>query len=67
MEVPIKVFDGTNGIRTFRHVPWHQRLDYRNTPGTFVYDEASKTLYLNGTVQFAGALCLPAPLSTRST
>lgn len=25
-------------------------------PGTFVYDEAAKTLYLNGTVQFAGTL-----------
>jgi hypothetical protein len=36
-EVPVKVFDGTNGIQKFRHVPWHQRLDYRNTPGTFVY------------------------------
>jgi hypothetical protein len=25
-------------------------------PGTFVYDGAPKTLYLNGTVQFAGTL-----------
>lgn len=55
-EVPIKIFDGTNGIQRFRQVPWHQRLDYRNTPGTFVYDEANKTLYLNGTVPFAGTL-----------
>lgn len=37
-------------------LPWHQRLDYRNTPGTFVYDEANETLYLNGTVQLAGTL-----------
>ena len=42
--------------RLFRQVPWHQRLEYRNTPGTFVYDEAAKYLYLNGTVQFAGTL-----------
>ena len=55
-EVPIKLFDGVNGIQKFRQVPWHQRLDYRNSPGTFVYDEANKTLYLNGTVQFAGTL-----------
>jgi hypothetical protein len=30
------------------------RLDYRSSPGTLVYDEANKTLYLNGAVQFAG-------------
>jgi hypothetical protein len=55
-EEPITLFDGTNGIQKFRQVPWHQRLSYRNTPCTFVYDEANKTLYLNGTVQFAGTL-----------
>jgi hypothetical protein len=55
-EEPIKLFDGTNGVQSFRQVPWHQRLDYRNTSGTFVYDEANKILYLNGTVQFAGTL-----------
>lgn len=55
-ETPIKLFDGANGIQHFRQVPFDKRLDYRNAPGTFVYDEANKTLYLNGTVQFAGTL-----------
>jgi hypothetical protein len=28
MAVPIKLFDGTNGIQKFRQVPWqHQRLE----------------------------------------
>jgi hypothetical protein len=55
-ETPIKLFDGNNGIQYFTQVPFHKRLEYRNSPGTFVYDEANKTLYLNGTVQFAGTL-----------
>jgi hypothetical protein len=55
-ETPIQLFDGTNGIQRFRQVPFNQRLTYRNSPGTFVYDEANKTLYLNGTAQFAGTL-----------
>jgi hypothetical protein len=32
------------------------RLSYKDTPNTFVYDESTQTLYLNGTVQFAGTL-----------
>jgi hypothetical protein len=55
-ETPIKLFDGANGIQYFRQVPFDKRLEHRNTPGTFVYDEANATLYLNGTVQFAGTL-----------
>jgi hypothetical protein len=55
-DTPIKLFDGANGIQYFRHVPFDRRLKYRNSPGTFVYDEATKYLYLNGTVQFAGTL-----------
>ena len=39
-------------------MPFDKRLEYRNAPGTFVYDEASKMLYLNGSVQFAGTLYL---------
>lgn len=53
---PVKLFDGTNGIQYFKQVPFDKRLEYLNSPGTFVYDEASKALYLNGTVQFAGTL-----------
>jgi hypothetical protein len=55
-EEPIKLFDGNNGIQYFKQVPFDKRLQYRNAPGTFVYDEANKTLYLNGTLQFAGTL-----------
>jgi hypothetical protein len=55
-DTPIKLFDGANGIQYFRQVPFDKRLEHRNTPNTFVYDEANKTLYLNGTVQFAGTL-----------
>ncbi|MFN3658181.1 MAG: hypothetical protein ACK4UO_13070 [Pseudolabrys sp.] len=54
-EEPITVFDGLNSVTKFREVPWNRRLDFRNSPNTFVYDEANKTLYLNGTVQ-AGTL-----------
>jgi hypothetical protein len=55
-ETPIKVFDGNNSFQRYRQVPFNERLLYRNTPSTFVYDEANKTLYLNGTVQYAGTL-----------
>jgi hypothetical protein len=55
-DTPIKLFDGANGIQYFKQVPFDKRLEYRNMPGTFVYDEANRTLYLNGTVQFAGTL-----------
>jgi hypothetical protein len=55
-DTPIKLFDGNNGIQYFKQAPFDKRLEYRNAPGTFVYDEANKTLYLNGTVQFAGTL-----------
>lgn len=50
-ETPIKLFDSTHGIQGFKQVPWEHRLGYRMSPGTFVYDEANRLLYLNGTVQ----------------
>jgi hypothetical protein len=53
---PIQLFDGTNRIQRFRQVPWNMRLAYKDMPNTFVYDESTQTLYLNGTVQFAGSL-----------
>jgi hypothetical protein len=55
-EEPITLFDGTNVQQRFRQVPWNKRLQYKDAPNTFVYDEANKTLYLNGTVQKAGTL-----------
>jgi hypothetical protein len=55
-ECPITLFDGANVQKSFRQVPWNQRLRYKDTPNTFVYDEANKVLYLAGTQQFAGTL-----------
>jgi hypothetical protein len=40
-DTPIKLVDGANGIQHFRQVPFDRRLEYRNTLGTFVYDEAA--------------------------
>jgi hypothetical protein len=53
---PVKVFDGIQNYYEYRQVPWNQRLRYINEPGTFVYDEANKNLYLNGSVTLAGTL-----------
>jgi hypothetical protein len=53
---PIRLFDGTNRIVEYRQVPFEERLSYKDAPNTFVYDEATKTLYLNGTLSFAGTL-----------
>jgi hypothetical protein len=53
---PIKLFDGSNRIEEYRQRPWNERLAYKQEPNTFVYDEANKRLYLNGSVGFAGTL-----------
>jgi hypothetical protein len=53
---PIRLFDGTTRTVRYRQVPFDDRLEYKDSPNTFVYDENTKTLYLNGTVEFAGTL-----------
>src|SRR5437868_3335054 len=53
---PIKLFDGGYRIEYYKQVPFNRRLEFIYVPNTFCWDEASKTLYLNGTVQFAGTL-----------
>ncbi len=55
-ELPIRLFDGNNLIEYYRQVPYDRRLEYKNVSNTFVFDENSKTLYLNGNVAFAGTL-----------
>lgn len=55
-ERPVKLFDGNNTISAYRQVPIENRLEHKDTPNTFVYDEFNKTLYLNGTPSFAGVL-----------
>jgi hypothetical protein len=53
---PIRLFDGTNKIAKYRLVPFEQRLEYKDSPNTAVYDHVNKLLYLNGTVPHAGTL-----------
>jgi hypothetical protein len=53
---PIKLFDGGNRIEYYRQVPWDQRLEHKDVPNTFVFDESTSTLYLNGLINFAGTL-----------
>lgn len=55
-ELPIRLFDGVDRVEYYRQVPWDRRLEYKNVSNTFVFDENSKTLYLNGTVSFIAAL-----------
>ncbi len=57
-KTPIKVFDGTNGIEYYTQVPWSQRLAYKDEPNTFVYDEANKRVYFNGTNSMGGTIYL---------
>lgn len=57
--VILKLFDGTDRIEYIRLVPFDQRLEYKDVSNTAVYDANSKTLYINGTVSFAGTLYLP--------
>ena len=55
-EHPIKLFDGNNGITAYSQRPFSSRLFSRSDPTTFVYDESAQTLYLNGSVPYAGTL-----------
>lgn len=53
---PVRLFDGSQRITRYRQVPFADRLEHLSSPQTFVYDPSTKSLYLNGTVQFAGTL-----------
>lgn len=55
-DTPIRLFDGSSRIEYYRQVPFEQRLEYKDISNTFVYDANSGTIYLNGTVAFAGTL-----------
>jgi hypothetical protein len=39
---PIRLFDGTNKIAKYRLVPFEQRLEYKDTPNTAVYDHVNR-------------------------
>jgi hypothetical protein len=47
---PIQLFDGNNRVEDYWQKPFNQRLRSKDISNTFVYDEANKLLYLNGTV-----------------
>lgn len=53
---PIRLFDGNQTFVDYWLRPFEDRLRYIQSPGTACYDEATKTLYLNGSIQFAGTL-----------
>lgn len=53
---PLKIFDGTNRVAYFVQVPFDRRLEYKDTAGTFVFDENAKVIYLNGVIAFSGTL-----------
>lgn len=52
----IRLFDGNQTFVDYYQVPFEDQLQYINSPNTFCYDAATKTLYLNGIIPFAGTL-----------
>lgn len=57
--VVIKLFDGNNNIEYYTLKSYDQRLEYKDVSHTCVFDENTKTLYLNGVVPFSGTLYIP--------
>lgn len=55
----LRLFDGTNRIQPYYLKSFEERLEWKDVSGTCVYDENAKSLYLNGTVPFAGSLYMP--------
>lgn len=55
----IRLFDGANRIERYILKPFEDRLEWKDVSNTCVYDENSKTLYLNGTMPFSGSLYIP--------
>jgi len=55
-DFPVRIFDGDNKIAHYRQVPWEERLRFKDVSNTFVFDENSGNIYLNGLVPFAGTL-----------
>lgn len=57
--IVLKLFDGSERVEYFYLKEFDQRLEYKNVSRTCVYDENTKTLYLNGSVPFNGTLYIP--------
>lgn len=57
--VVLRLFDGNNRIHYYTLKPFDQRLEYKDFGDTCVFDENTKSLYLNGLVPFSGTLHIP--------
>ena len=57
--IAVKLFDGGDRIEYYKLKSFDQRLEYKDVSFTCVYDENSKTLYLNGSIPFSGTLYIP--------
>lgn len=55
-ETPIRLYDGSNLVQEFYQRPWDRRLEFKDVSGTFVYDAANNTVYINGAVSSNGTL-----------
>ena len=55
-DTPIRLFDGDGLVHYFSQVAFDRRLEYKNTSGTFCFDENAGNLYFNGTIPFNGTL-----------
>lgn len=55
-ETPIRLFDGNNQVMYFTMVPFDRQLEYKDTSGTFCFDENTGNLYFNGILAFSGTL-----------
>jgi hypothetical protein len=57
-DLPISLFDGDNRIERYRLVSFDRRLEYKDVPNTFCFDEYNNNLYFNGLVPFNGTIYL---------
>jgi hypothetical protein len=55
----LRLFDGNNRIQEYYLKPFEDRLAWKDVSNTCVFDENSKTLYLNASVPFDGTLYIP--------
>jgi hypothetical protein len=63
-DFPVKVFNGSNQTEYYRQVPWEDRLAYKDTNNTFVYDEANNRIYFNGVHSLGGTLYIEYVVDT---
>jgi hypothetical protein len=54
--VVLRLFDGNNRTTDYQLKTFDERLDWKDSSHTCVYDASTKTLYLNGLVPYSGTL-----------